>query len=108
MAGLKPVVGLGLCLPTQIPLPRRLDEERPQQPRPTVEPVADVRQFSLSPRAFPTSCGGLFLFVAHWVRLKMDRLAQEASLPGSKMIPAGTPCGAAWLSSSGPWSARAT
>jgi transposase len=70
------------------PLPRRLDEERPQQPRPTVEPVADVRQFSLSPRAFPTCCGGLFLFVADWVRLKMDRLAHEAGLPGSKMIPA--------------------
>jgi len=70
------------------PLPRRLDEERPQQPRPTVEPVADVRQFCLSPRAFPTSCGGLFLFVADWVRLKMDRLAPAAALPGSKMIPA--------------------
>ena len=26
------------------PLPRRRDEERPQQPRPTVEPVADVRE----------------------------------------------------------------
>src|SRR6266700_6349473 len=44
------------------PLPRRLDEERPHQPRPTVEPVADVREFSLAPRSFSTRCGGLFLF----------------------------------------------
>ncbi len=55
-------------------LPRRLDQERPQQPHPTVEPVADVRQ--------------LFLFVADLVRLHTDKLAQAAGLPGSKMIPA--------------------
>jgi transposase len=70
------------------PLPRRRDEERPQQPRPTVEPVADVRQFSLSPRTFTTDCGGLFLFVADLVRLEVDKLAQAAGLPGSQMIPA--------------------
>jgi hypothetical protein len=70
------------------PLPRRRDEERPQQPRPTVEPVADVRQFSLSPRTFTTDCGGLFLFVADLVRLEVDKLARAAGLPGSKMIPA--------------------
>jgi hypothetical protein len=70
------------------PLPRRLDEERPQQPRPTVEPVADVREFSLAPRTFTTRCGGLFLFVADLVRLQAPKLAQGAGLPGSKMIPA--------------------
>src|ERR1035438_5337833 len=70
------------------PLPRRLDEERPQQPRPTVEPVADVREFSLAPRTFTTRCGGLFLFVADLVRLQLDALVQAAHLPGSKMIPA--------------------
>ena len=70
------------------PLPRRRDDERPQQPRPTVEPVADVRQFSLSPHTFTTDCGGLFLFVADLVRLEVDKLAQAAGLPGSKMIPA--------------------
>src|ERR1035437_9915440 len=43
-------------------LPRRLDEERPHLPAPTIEPVADVRQFSLAPRQFTTRCGGLFLF----------------------------------------------
>jgi hypothetical protein len=69
-------------------LPRRLDEERPQQPHPTVEPVADVRQFALAARTFTTRCGGLFLFVADLVRLRTDKLAQAAGLPGSKMIPA--------------------
>src|SRR5438105_11350335 len=70
------------------PLPRRLDEERPQQPRPTVEPVANARLFSLAPRTFTTRCGGLFLFVADLVRLRTQKLTQVAGLPGSKMIPA--------------------
>jgi len=30
------------------PLPRRLDEERPDRPRPTIEAVANVRSFSLA------------------------------------------------------------
>ena len=30
------------------PLPRRLDTERPDRPRPTIEPIADVRSFSLA------------------------------------------------------------
>ncbi len=69
-------------------LPRRLDSERPEDPRPTVEPIADVRQLSLAPRTFTTRCGGLFLFVPELVRLKLDSLVQAAHLPGSKMIPA--------------------
>jgi len=68
------------------PLPRRLDEERPDYPRPTVEPVADARAFSLEPRSFTTRCGGLFLFVPELVRLDLEKMA--AALPGSKMIPA--------------------
>jgi hypothetical protein len=70
------------------PLPRRLDEERPDYPRPTVEAVADVREFSLLPRSFTTRCGGLFLFIPDLVRLNADKLATAAQLPGSKMIPA--------------------
>jgi transposase len=70
------------------PLPRRLDEERPGYPRPTVEPIADAREFSLPPQQFHTVCGGLFLFVPDLVRLDIDRLAAQAGLPGSKMIPA--------------------
>jgi len=69
------------------PLPRRLDEERPDYLRPTIEPVADVRGFSLAPRRFATRCGGLFLFVPDLVRLQMNQLAKAAHLPGSKMIP---------------------
>jgi len=70
------------------PLPRRLDEERPDYPRPTIEPVADVRDFSLAPRSFATRVGGLFLFVPHLVRLEAGRLAAVAHLPGSRRIPA--------------------
>ena len=69
-------------------LPRRLDEERPERPRPTVEAVADVRAFCLTEGRFLTQCGGLFLFVAELARLDLERLARAARLPGSKMIPA--------------------
>jgi len=68
------------------PLPRRLDEERPSYPRPTAEPIADARAFTLVPRTFTTRCGGLFLFIPDLVRLGMAKLA--AGLPGSQMIPA--------------------
>jgi hypothetical protein len=69
------------------PLPRRLDEERPQQPRATIEDVADVRDFSLAPRKFFTRCGGLFLFLPELVGLHPEQLAEAARLPGSRMIP---------------------
>lgn len=69
------------------PLPRRLDEERPQRPRPTIEDVADVHNFSLAPRRFFTRCGGLFLFLPELARLHTEQLAEAARLPGSKMIP---------------------
>ncbi|MEI8254645.1 MAG: hypothetical protein WCJ30_03140 [Deltaproteobacteria bacterium] len=71
------------------PLPRRLDEERPEHVGPSVEPVADVRTFSLTPRTFATRLGGLFLLMPDLVKLKTDALAEEVALPGSKMIPAG-------------------
>jgi hypothetical protein len=72
------------------PLPRRLDEERPARLGPTVEPVADVRAFSLTPGTqFVTRCGGLFLFLPDLVRLQLETVANSARLPGSAMIPAG-------------------
>ncbi|MBI4294498.1 MAG: hypothetical protein HY661_23715 [Betaproteobacteria bacterium] len=72
------------------PLPRRLDQERPAHLGPTVEPVADVRQFALAPGSeFPTRCGGLFLFLPELERLQAFSLASAARLPGSTMIPAG-------------------
>ena len=70
------------------PLPRRLDEERPEHLGPAVQPVADARSFSLAPREFVTACGGLFLFVPDLVRFAVADLATAASLPGSKPIPA--------------------
>jgi transposase len=61
------------------PLPRRLDEERPAQPGPTLEPVADVRGFELvSGTQFATRCGGLFLFLPELVRLQAQTLASAA------------------------------
>ena len=71
------------------PLPRRLDDERPELPRPSVEPVADARAFVLNPRRFTTRCGGLFLFLPDLVRLGLDQVAGAIQLPGSKKIPAG-------------------
>ncbi len=70
------------------PLPRRLDEERPARPRPTAEPIADVRAFTLAPRSFPTRFGGLFLFLPDLVRLDVAGLATAAGLPSSRMLPA--------------------
>ena len=71
------------------PLPRRLDEERPALPGPTVEPIADVRAFGLTPETqFSTRLGGLFLFLPDLVRLQLETLATAARLPGSVMIPA--------------------
>ena len=64
------------------PLPRRLDQELPERPSPTVEPVADVRQFSLTPRTFTTRCGGLFLFVPDLVRLKAGCIGPGCAIAG--------------------------
>jgi len=71
------------------PLPRRLDEERPDRIAPDKQAVADVRDFVLSQREFTTRMGGLFLFIHDLVRLDAEALAHGAKLPGSAMIPAG-------------------
>jgi transposase-like protein len=68
-------------------LPRRRDDERPTRIGPTIEAVADVRDFSLAPREFTTRVGGLFLFLPDLVRLNALALAERARLPGSRMIP---------------------
>lgn len=78
------------------PLPRRRDEERPQYPRASVEPVANVAEFSLAPRQFSTHCGGLFLFLPDLLSLGLEQLAQAAHLPGSKMIRPRTLCAPVW------------
>jgi hypothetical protein len=70
-------------------LPRRLDEERPDSPRPTVADVADVRMLNLEPRSVRTKFGGLFLFLPWLVSTRLDALLARNALPGSKLIPAG-------------------
>ena len=69
-------------------LPRRGDDERPDQPRPVVADVADVRQLDLSPRHFRTKFGGLFLFLPWLIATDLDKLLARAGFPGSKMVPA--------------------
>jgi transposase len=68
-------------------LPRRRDDERAPRVGPSIEAVADVREFSLVPREFTTRVGGLFLFIPDLVRLDAAVLAKRAKLPGSQMIP---------------------
>jgi transposase len=70
-------------------LPRRRDDERPQHTKPVRAAVADVDQLDLQPRQFRTQFGGLFLFVPFLADLGLDRLARQAGLPGSTMVPAG-------------------
>ena len=70
-------------------LPQRGDDERPPGCRPTTADVADVRQLDLTPRQLRTRFGGLFLFLPTLVSIPFDRIARQAGLPGSCMIPAG-------------------
>lgn len=69
-------------------LPRRLDEERPPGPRPTIAEVADLRKLDLSPRHARTKFGGLFLFLPFLCSMPFDQIIERSDLPGSTMIPA--------------------
>src|SRR3954452_19459903 len=69
-------------------LPRRLDDERPDQPRPVTAEMADVRRLDLAPRQFRTKFGGLFLFLPWLVSAGLDKLLAPGGFPGSKMVPA--------------------
>jgi hypothetical protein len=69
-------------------LPRRRDEERPDQPHPVTADVADVRQLDLTPRALHTKFGGLFLFLPDLITADLDRILARSGFPGSNMIPA--------------------
>ena len=68
-------------------LPRRADDERPPNSRPTRADVADVRQLDLSPRSFRTKFGGLFLFLPMLASIPLDRILKKSGFPGSEMIP---------------------
>jgi hypothetical protein len=69
-------------------LPRRADDERPDQPRPVVADVADVRRLDLTPRHLRTKFGGLFLFLPWLIAADLDKLLARGGFPGSKMVPA--------------------
>lgn len=70
-------------------LPRRRDEERTGDAKPTTADAADVRTLSLEPRTLHTMYGGLFLFVADLVASGLDGLLAKIELPGTEMVPAG-------------------
>jgi hypothetical protein len=69
-------------------LPRRRDEERPDQPGPVTADVADVRQLDLAPRTLHTKFGGLFLFLPDLVAANLDGVLARSGFPGSAMVPA--------------------
>jgi transposase len=69
-------------------LPRRRDEERPDQPSPVTANVADVRQLDLRPRTLHTQFGGLFLFLPDLVAADLDGVLTRSGFPGSDMVPA--------------------
>src|SRR3990172_8710044 len=69
-------------------LPRRADDERPQQQGPDRAAVADRRAFSLTPRRFQTQLGGLFVLLPFVARCQFGKLVHKAAYPGSQMIPA--------------------
>jgi hypothetical protein len=69
-------------------LPRRRDDERPDQPRPVVADVADVRRLDLTPRRFRTRFGGVFLFLPGLIAADLDAILARSGFPGSKMVPA--------------------
>ena len=70
-------------------LPRRRDDERPDQPRPVTAEVADARRLDLTPRLLSTRFGGLFLFLPWLTATDLDGLLARSGFPGSTMIPAG-------------------
>jgi hypothetical protein len=69
-------------------LPRRFDDERPDQTCPVIAEVADVRELDLTPRDFRTKFGGLFLFLPWLKSAGLDKLLARAGFPGSNMVPA--------------------
>lgn len=69
-------------------LPRRRDDERPEILRPEEAAVADIRELDLSARRFRTRAAGLFIFVPLMEKLDLAKIARQAGLPGSQMVPA--------------------
>lgn len=68
-------------------LPRRKDEERPEQPRPDKAEYADIRQLSFAPRVIETRFGGVFLLMRMLADMKIHQIPKSLNWYGSKMIP---------------------
>src|SRR4030042_5976043 len=69
-------------------LPRRADDERPEQIKTEKDHVADARMMNLEARSFHTRFGGLFFFLPFLRAIQLDSIIEKAGFPGSKMIPA--------------------
>jgi len=68
-------------------LPRRPDEERPAEIRPTAAAIANVAALDLRSRRFRTRFGGLFLFLPTLVATDLEGILQQAGFPGSQQVP---------------------
>lgn len=64
------------------------DMTQPTPVKPETPVVADVRRLDFNnPQSLYTRVAGIFLFMPLLVQAKLDRLAADAGMPGSKMIP---------------------
>ena len=68
-------------------LPRRKDEELPEQPRPEKAPYADIRQLSFERRVIETRFGGVFLLMKILADMDIHKIPKSLKWYGSKMIP---------------------
>ena len=69
-------------------LPRRLENELPDKPKPEPAPKADRRVLRLSPGlTLRSPAAGLFLFLPDLLSLNLPRHIEEAGYPGTKAIP---------------------
>lgn len=70
-------------------LPRRLDEERPEYPRPQPAPKAERSRLDLScGQTLHTRSAGLFLLLPDILDLQLEEHLKEADYPGTRAIPA--------------------
>ena len=68
-------------------LPRRKDEERPQEARPENAGYADIRQLSLTPKVIDTKIAGIFILFRILAEMDIHKIPKSLKWYGSKMIP---------------------
>jgi len=69
-------------------LPRRKDDERPPDTKPTAADPANAQALSLEARTIRTKFGGLFLFLPALAAISFDQVIGRCELPGTRMVPA--------------------